>query len=102
MNIHVKLYMWLFDEFAANTKDVMEGMGLKRPEALKLLNELEAAGLIVGEFTDGQGTFFGGDKKTARKRTAFQNKLWQCYNTYDYDTKEQALARVSEKFKEGA
>lgn len=101
MNIHVKLYMFLFDEFAANTKDVMEGMGLKRPEALKLLNELEAAGLIVGEFTDEQGTFFGNDK-SARKRTVGKNKLWQCYNTYDYDTKEQALARVSEKFKEGA
>lgn len=85
----VEVYMAVFHNFAVETHEVMDVMNMTRKEALKHLDCLAKKGLIVGEFHDGNGGF-----GYHRQEVAGIDKMWQCWNTYDTDSEEQALARV--------
>jgi hypothetical protein len=90
-DVLVKVYMDVYDQFALETSDVMSRCSLSRSEALAALNELESMGLVAGEFHDGNGRM-----GLRRRDVPGVNKLWQCWNTYDYEDRETALARVNQ------
>jgi hypothetical protein len=95
-----KVYFFVYDEFSAYTKDVVDDLKLTRPAALAALNALEKAGLICGDFTDGQGTFGNVEyhgKENLRKRWPGKNKIWQCWKTYDSIDADEAEKLFNEK-----
>lgn len=77
-------YLFIFDSFAADTKEVAEHIGLSVKDTYELL---DTCGLLVGELhvngMSGQGI--------TRKRFPGVPYTWQCWDTYDSISREEAI-----------
>jgi hypothetical protein len=84
-----KAYMFLYDQFAADTSKVEKELGVDRKETLKVLKKLQKMDLVNGEFTDHRGMF-------SPNRRAFvgTNMMWQCQETWDSEERHEAEARI--------
>ena len=81
-------YMYIFDEFAVFTSDVMSHMGKSRGDTLDVLHKLERVGLIGGESNDNNGRYVSNQKQVPGKE-----KMWQCNETYDSLSREAAIEK---------
>ena len=82
----LKVYLFVFNSFAADTADVMDQYSKTREEALNILWHLENKGLVVGDYNETEGV-----RTDSRKRSPGTNKVWQCTPDHDSITAEQAV-----------
>jgi predicted transcriptional regulator len=76
-------YLLAFDNFTTRRSEVAEVLGVDKKKASSLLNKLRAAGLIdsydVNDASQGSG-----------RRGAYAEVEWQCFETYDSISREEA------------
>lgn len=84
-------YMTVFSGFAVDVTDLSNDLGVSRDTARRLLKKLEAANLVgsydVNEESQGSG-----------RRGQYKELVWQCNETYDNATPEQAAATFDRAF----
>lgn len=91
-----KLYMYVFDSFAATTREIADEFGLSLGTAYRLMQSLDC--LVCGEVTlESEGGSSTGVNITARSNPG-SSINWQCWQTYDHLTTDEAIALFNEKF----
>lgn len=93
-NIDRQVYLEIFDSFSADTGEIAEGyFDGDKAKARRSLNKLEAAGLIVGS-VGSEGTIGNGRGQGHTERQgAYSSKVWQAVESYDYISRDEAVAR---------
>lgn len=86
-----KAYLIIYDNFAADTKEIAEELGTTVDKTFKLLNSCD---LVVGELiVEGCS---GGD--VTRKNFPGVPYTWQCWQTYDSIDREEAIQVFHDKY----
>ncbi len=86
-------YLFIFDNFAADTSEVAEEIEMSVSATFNLL---ETCNLIVGEL------IVNGISGNGITRKNFPGKpyTWQCWETHDSINREEAIALFDEEYKE--
>ena len=72
------VYMFIYDEFAADTKDIREKFGFTNAKAYDIGRQLEDMGLVCGEIMLGCGLMGGSINAKTHPGTPV---MWQCWET---------------------
>lgn len=90
-----EIYMFVFNEFSAYTTDVAKEFNMTTAEAFNALSRMEGK-LLCKEL----GVVSGGVRISGqginRKTAPGVPYMWQCWDTYDYHTEEEAQAKFDE------
>lgn len=89
-----KALKYVYEEFAADTGEVAQHLGVTKETALKDLKGI-AAGTLNAEEVTGYGTGMMTMGRGRRQLDGkYANLLWQCWDTYDNYTWEECLERA--------
>jgi len=83
-------YLLAFDNFAMNTKEIARELGIDPRKAYRIL--MKTPGLC-DEMQDSEDGPIS-RSFTSNKRETGLNILWQCFETYDSHTREEAEAFI--------
>lgn len=90
-----EIYMFVYEEFSAETTDVAKKFGMSTAEAFDALSQMEGTLLNKELWLEQGGVKYAGPGIT-RKTTPGTPYTWQCWDTYDYHTPEEASAKFDE------
>lgn len=82
------VYLFIYDEFAATTKDIREKFGFTNAKAYNLGCQLEDMGLVCGEIYLEKG---GCGATITAKNHPGTPVMWQCWESYDYIERDEAV-----------
>ena len=84
-------YLYVFDCFAADTKEIAEYLDMSTKDTYNLLN---SCGLLTGElFVDGMAGY-----GINRKNHPGVPYTWQCNETYDSISREEAIELFNQEY----
>ena len=83
-----ELYLLTFDNFASSTRELADSLELK-PRRVYTLMKAMAGDLVCDEMQDSAD----GPVNT-EERNVGMNILWQCFDTYDYIERIEAVAKI--------
>lgn len=93
----VKIYMYIFNEFAASTKDIENQFSITKAKTLKFCKYLWDSDLIAGELAEiDQDGYTTGRVGLEYGEEVGMMYIWQCWNTYDTDSTEEAEKRITD------
>jgi hypothetical protein len=84
-------YLHTFDIFATDRSEVAGALGVSKEVASNLLHGLESKGLVCS-------TDVNDDAQGWNRRGQYKELTWQCWETYDNSTREEAEARFDAAF----
>lgn len=93
-------YMKAYDNFATDNREVSEALDITIEATREIGRALEQAGLIVIEPFEQHGAMRvsgAGIKKSRGDKGRYEPDTWQCYQTYDYLDRLQAIDLFIEK-----
>jgi hypothetical protein len=84
-------YLHTFDVFATDRSEVADTLGVSKHVASSLLGKLEDSSLVCS-------TDVNDDAQGSNRRGQYKELTWQCWDTYDSSTREEAEARFDAAF----